>query len=664
MTQELQLFYEDMDEQLGIMEETLVDMCEMSIEEVDGEMINKLFRAVHTMKGNAGVFGFDDVVSFAHVAENLLDEVRNGKIKLTQDMVELFLLVNDHSKTLIDVTVQEETLDDEQLKYHNDLLSQLSLFLGKESPKIENKNQTNKNDNVEEDVSNMVKYQIDIKLLDDFFTSGMDIVSIIKYLNVIGDITKTTIIDKDIPCVDKIEPLKAYMQIKLEYETEEPEQEIKDAFEFVQEDIELTITNLNIKKEEAIKELPKIEKSIEEKKDITKKTPKPVSAKSFSLRVDSSKVDRLINKISEMVISNAKIIQYAQDSKDGDFEEVVMSMSQMLEDVRDGIMNIRMVQVGDSFNKLRRIVNDTAKKIGKDIDFEIIGGETELDKSVVEKISDPLVHMLRNSVDHGVEMPQARIDAGKNPKGNITLKAYPDAGTIVIEIKDDGAGIDKDVIFNKSVEKGIINKDAQLSDSAIYNLIFAPGFSTAATVTDVSGRGVGMDVVKRNIEELRGTIDIETKLGFGTLITIRLPLTLAIIDGFLVEVGSKKYIIPLDMIKECIELTKKQRKRMQGNDYITLRKEILPVLDVREYFEEAPSKNKRENIVVVKYGNSQIGLKVDELYGEFQTVIKPLGELFENVAGISGGTILGSGEIALIFDIPKLIEYKIMNREN
>jgi len=272
--------------------------------------------------------------------------------------------------------------------------------------------------------------------------------------------------------------------------------------------------------------------------------------------------------------------------------------------------------------------------------------------------------MLRNSVDHGVEMPQARIDAGKNPKGNITLKAYPDAGTIVIEIKDDGAGINKDVIFNKSVDKGIINKDAQLSDSAIYNLIFAPGFSTAATVTDVSGRGVGMDVVKRNIEELRGTIDIETKLGFGTLMTIRLPLTLAIIDGFLVEVGSKKYIIPLDMIKECIELTKKQRKRMQGNDYITLRKEILPVLDVREYFEEAPSKNKRENIVVVKYGNSQIGLKVDELYGEFQTVIKPLGELFENVAGISGGTILGSGEIALIFDIPKLIEYKIMNREN
>jgi two-component system chemotaxis sensor kinase CheA len=650
-----------MDEQLTIMENTLVDMCEISIDEIDSEMINKLFRAMHTMKGNAGMFGFDDVVSFAHVAENLLDEIRNEKIKLTQDMIDLFLIVNDHSKTLIDITVAQEKLDDDQLEHHNDLLRQLGSFLGNEPKQVE----THKNESVEVENNSNTMYQINIKLKEDFFTSGMDIVSIIKYLNIIGDITKTTTIDTNIPIVSNLTPLNAYLSISLEYETEEPEQEIIDAFEFVQEDIELEIINLTKKQlEKEQKVVEPIVNSSKKPAKTKKNNSKSNSTKNFSLRVDSSKVDTLINKIGEMVISNAKIIQYAIDTKDSDFEEIVMGMSTMIEDVRDGIMNIRMVQVGDSFNKLRRIVNDTAKKTGKDISFEIFGADTELDKTVVEKISDPLVHMLRNSVDHGIEMPQIRIDAGKNPKGIITLKAYPDAGSIVIEIKDDGAGINKDIIFNKAIEKGIIDKDMQLSDSAIYNLIFAPGFSTAEAVTDVSGRGVGMDVVKRNIDELRGTVDIQSKLGFGTLMTIRLPLTLAIIDGFLVQVGTKKYIIPLDMIKECIELTKKQRKRMKGNDYITLRKEILPVLDVREYFEEDKSKNKRENIVVVKYGKSQIGLKVDELYGEFQTVIKPLGELFENIAGISGGTILGSGEIALIFDIPKLIEYKIMNKES
>jgi cell division protein FtsA len=220
------------------------------------------------------------------------------------------------------------------------------------------------------------------------------------------------------------------------------------------------------------------------------------------------------------------------------------------------------------------------------------------------------------------------------------------------------------MILAKSIANGIVREDQKLTDKEIYNLIFAAGVSTAKVVSDISGRGVGMDVVRRNIEDLRGTVSIKSKLGFGTTMTIRLPLTLAIIDGFLVQVGDKKYIIPLDMIQECIELTKIQRARMQGNNYITLRKEILPLLDVREYFDEKPNQKKRENIVVVKYGSSQIGLQVDELYGEFQTVIKPLGELFENIRGISGGTILGTGEIALIFDIPKLIEYKIMHMEN
>jgi len=502
---------------------------------------------------------------------------------------------------------------------------------------------------------------------------------------VIADVENINLDISNIPALDQIDISKTYFNISFDCIGCENEQEIIDAFEFVKDYIKLEIINNdNIAEQSSIQDhlqqksqqkstnnqtdttsLAKSKQNQKQKqtKTTTKNNQTQPNKKSFTLRVDSSKIDKLINQISEMVISNAKVIQYALDSKDSDFEEVVMNISSMLEEIRDGIMNIRMVQVGDSFSKLKRVVNNTAKKLGKDINFQIIGGETELDKTVIEKISDPLVHMLRNSVDHGIELPHVREQAQKDPKGNIILKAYPDAGTIVIEIQDDGAGINKDLILQKAIEKGIISSDVTLSDKAIYNLIFAPGFSTAQEVSDLSGRGVGLDVVKRNIEDLRGTVEIDSKEKVGTTMTIRLPLTLAIIDGFLVQVGKKKYIIPLDMISECIELTQRQKDKMQGNGYITLRKEILPILNVQQYFNEEFVPKVRENIVVVKYGNSQIGLQVDELYGEFQTVIKPLGELFENVAGISGCTILGSGEIALIFDIPKLIEYKIMQTQ-
>jgi len=409
---------------------------------------------------------------------------------------------------------------------------------------------------------------------------------------------------------------------------------------------------------EKVEEKPKVKTTPQTKVTNTKKDEKE-KPKHFSLRVDSSKVDQLINQISEMVIANARIASRADQLDDTDLIESTTIMTDMLEEVRSSVMNIRMVQVGDSFNKFKRIVNDTAKKIGKDIHFVINGGETELDKMVIEKISDPIMHMLRNSVDHGIEMPDERVAAGKDAQGNVTLSAYPDAGTIVIEIEDDGKGLDKEKILSKAIANGLIPENHNLTDKEIYNLIFAAGLSTADKVSDISGRGVGMDVVKRNITDLRGTVEIDSTPGKGSLFTVRLPLTLAIIDGFLVQSGKTKYIIPLEMIQECIELSKEYKEQMHGNEFINLRDAILPLLNIREYFKEEESQADRDNIVVVRYGEYKMGLQVDELYGEFQTVIKPLGEVFENVAGISGGTILGSGEIALIFDIPKLMEQKI-----
>ncbi len=700
MTEEMKLFLEDMDEQLGIMENTLLDISEGSLDDIDSEMLNKLFRAMHTMKGNAGIFGYSVIVDFAHIAESLLDELRNAKISLSPNMLELFLKVNDHSKVLVEVFTQDLELDEDQKQEHNQILLELNNYLENKgelpSPKVEAEPQTNE----------PIKYNINIELKDEFFVSGMDMLSIIKYLNAIGSVKKVELDDSKVPIIGEFEPTKAYIGVKILFETIEDISEIEEAFEFVIEDIILDIKQeekaqdevkeieepkedtkkeeefIVFKKEKKQKKEPKEEKQ-EEKPDFvifkkankksnkktTKKESNPNSNSSllgnnFTLKVDSQKVDKLINQISEMVIANAKINQYSLKSEDMEFEEAVNTMSKMLDEIRDGVMNIRMVQVGDYLSKLRRIVTDNAKKIGKEISFEIIGGETELDKSVIEKISDPLVHILRNSVDHGIETPEDRKEKGKSSKGTIVLKAYPDSGSIVIEIIDDGKGIDKNQIINKAISRDLIRSDAKIEDSEVYDLIFLPGFSTASEVTDISGRGVGMDVVKRNIEDLRGTVEIDSTVDKGTHIIIRLPLTLAIIDGFLVQSGNSKYIIPLDNIKECIELKKDAKEQMKNKGYITLRSQILPILDVADYFDEKDDESKRENVVIVEYGKSQVGLKVGELFGEYQTVIKPLGDVFKNISGISGGTILGNGEVALIFDVQKLIEHKISNKES
>ena len=655
MNEELELFFEDLEDQLTLMENALLDM--QGAENIDKEMINQVFRAMHTIKGNAGMFGFDDIVSFTHKAENLLDNIRNDKIEMTPEMVDLFLEVKDHVEEISRLAGDNETMDSALQEKHNKLLTELSKYLNEETPQ---NNEVNK----EEDKSDALNYHLSLELLEDFFESGMKLESIIVSLEDICDELKLYPITDKIPLLDEINPLKAYIKCEFDLLNVTSKEDIEEVFEFIEDDVNFEIIALEEEKIEApkeeIKEIPKEEpKPTPQKVVKVDNKPKKIEKKSYSLRVDSTKIDTLINQISELVIANAKIAQIADESNNSELEEASSIMTSMIEEIRDGIMNVRMVQVGDSFSKFRRIVNEISKKLGKEIEFKIVGGETELDKTVVEKISDPLVHMLRNSLDHGIETPEERIKKDKPPKGSVILKAYPDAGTIVIEIIDDGKGIDPDFIYKKATEKGVIKGYEELSKKEILNLLFAPGFSTAETISDISGRGVGMDVVKKNIEELRGTVEIDSEVDKGSKITIRLPLTLAIIDGFLVQAGKTKYIIPLEMINECIELTPKQKEEMKGSSFINLRGNILPILDIRKFYNEEIIPNQRENIVVVKYANKKIGLQVDELYGEFQTVIKSLGDIFDNLEGISGGTILGSGEIALIFDIPKLIEQKI-----
>jgi two-component system chemotaxis sensor kinase CheA len=351
------------------------------------------------------------------------------------------------------------------------------------------------------------------------------------------------------------------------------------------------------------------------------------------------------------VIAGASANLLARKSGEGTLVEATSVLSRLVESIRDSALQLRMVQIGETFNRFHRVARDVSKELGKDIELVINGAETELDKSVVERIGDPLMHLVRNAMDHGIESAAARAAAGKPVKGRVELNAFHDSGSIVIEVVDDGGGLNKDRIQAKAIEKGVIQAGDSLSDQEVVNLIFEPGFSTVEKVTNLSGRGVGMDVVRKNITALRGSVDVKTEQGAGSRFTIRLPLTLAIIDGFLTGVGKASYVIPLDMVIECIELAGTSGER----DYINLRGEVLPFVRLRELFEVRGERPTRENVVVVQYAGQKAGIVVDQLLGEFQTVIKPLGTLFRNMRGIGGSTILGSGEVALILDVQALV---------
>jgi len=345
--------------------------------------------------------------------------------------------------------------------------------------------------------------------------------------------------------------------------------------------------------------------------------------------------------------------------------EAMALMSRQVEQIRDRALSLRMVEIGETFSRFHRVVRDVSQELGKDIELVITGAETELDKTVVEKISDPLTHLVRNSMDHGIESTEERLARGKSPRGRVSLNAYHESGSIVIEVGDDGGGLNRDKIFAKALEKGLVAQGQTLSDREVFNLIFEPGFSTAAQVTNLSGRGVGMDVVRRNIATLRGSTEIESKEGLGTTIRIRLPLTLAIIDGFLIQVGDSAFVVPLDMVHECLELPTDQ-KQLDGESnshYLALRGEALPYLRLRQLLQVEGETSTRENVVVVQSGGRRAGLVVDRLLGEFQTVIKPLGQMFRHLRGISGSTILGTGEVALILDVPSLVQHAT-EREN
>jgi len=685
----LQTFIAESRELLLQMEDALLQI-EKSPQDLD--TINGLFRVAHTIKGSAGLFGLMPIVEFTHVAESVLDRVRSLEVRVDEALSALFLDARDHIGQLIDLLAEDGNLDrlDEPVRAQGQsIIERLSLYLdaavSTPAPALQAPAPA------DEPGASPGHWHLSLRFGPDVLRNGMDPLAFLRYLSTLGRLLHTVTLFDGLPPMTAMDPETNYLGFELALASDASLEVIDGAFDFVREDalvrilapnatvqacrthldglpednatlVELLVRCGTLTEAQALLVTQDAEQAPVETRsepDVQESTTPPVKAgKSAAsnegnlIRVDAAKLDQLINLVGELIIAGAGANLVAVRSGIGEMIESTSLLSRLVEEVRDSALTLRMVQIGATFTRFQRVVRDVSKELGKDIVLHIGGGETELDKTVVERIGDPLTHLVRNAMDHGIEPASTRLQRGKPAQGTVRLNAYHESGSIVIEVSDDGGGLAKDKILAKARERGLVGEAQQPSDKDILNLIFEPGFSTADQVSNLSGRGVGMDVVKRNITALRGSVSLESEVGQGTTVRIRLPLTLAIIDGFLIGVGKASYVIPLNMVEECIELAP-QRGTETG--YLDLRGEVLPILRLRDMFDVQEPGGNRENVVVVQYAGLRAGLVVDRLQGEVQTVIKPLGKVFGDAHGLGGFTILGSGAVALILDIPNLL---------
>ncbi|UZJ58079.1 chemotaxis protein CheA [Pseudomonas sp. KU26590] len=657
LDQALQTFIVEAHELLQVMEQSLL---QLETEPADQDAIGAIFRAAHTIKGSAGLFGLNPVVSFTHIVEDVLDRLRDGSVGVDATLIAVLLKCGDHMLELINVVASRgETLQPAALEREAGLREALSRY---QAPAHLNDTSAQSTHTAAgcADTSAEVLWHISLRFGVDVFRNGMDPLSFLRYLETLGQITQVTTLSDRIPALDSWDPESCYLGFEIDLRSTASHATLNEVFDFVRDDCDVRIEAIDEASDSAVSTGSELVAQAEQGPLTASVQRLPAASEPKTrdgnyVRVNADKLDELINLVGELVIASAGASLLARSCQNDPLQEATSTVSGLVEEILDGALHLRMVPIGDTFNRFRRVVRDISQELGKDIELTISGAETELDKTVVEKIGDPLMHLLRNAMDHGIESADARRAAGKPGKGHLSLNAYHDSGSIVIEIADDGNGLNRERILEKAQERGLVASGAVLSDQEIYNLIFEPGFSTAEAVTNLSGRGVGMDVVKRNITLLRGTVDLDSRPGEGTVVRIRLPLTLAIINGFLVGIDTSTYVIPLDMVQECIELDEHQRQSSRDKGYLDLRGEVLPLVDLREHFSHEGSAGRRQNVVVVRYAEHKAGLVVDDLLGEFQTVIKPLGKLFGALRGISGSTILGSGAVALILDIPALL---------
>ncbi len=677
-----EVFYEECYEGLEIMENGLV---ELDIGAADVEEINTIFRAAHSIKGGSATFDFNEIAGFTHVMETLLDQMRSAEREVTVPAVDLLLESVDCLREMVDATKSGDDIDNERV---DTLKKKLEEMLGNpESNTLDTESNSGEEPPAQEKSTR--SWEIEFIPEPEMLLPGNEPLSIFSALEEMGD-TQITCLNQNIPSVKEIDPKLLFLGWKIQLTGEIDEDQIKEVFAWVEDVSKFTIkentpcVEENSTKSKKLKEdtpsdteepkadkkstvkdesnkIEQKDKSVKNKNSAPKTPKKSASTEGGSIRVNVEKIDALINLVGELVITQSMLGRFGEHIDLSDLEDLRDGLGQLernSRELQETAMQIRMLPISSSFNRFPRLIRDLSGKLNKKVELKITGENTELDKTVLEKIGDPLVHLVRNSLDHGLETPEVRRANGKAETGVIELNAYHEGGNIVIEVVDDGAGLNKERIQSKAIENGVISKDEHLSDQEIYNLIFQPGFSTAEVVSDVSGRGVGMDVVRRNINDLGGNVYIDSNPGKGSVLTIRLPLTLAIIDGQLVRVGRDIYVIPIMSISESLQLDPSLISRYKGKaDLYKLRDEYIPILRLHDVFQISEKQPEYEEglMVVVEVERRRVGLFVDELLGQQQVVIKSLENNFRKAEGFSGATILGDGTVSLILDAAGLI---------
>ena len=686
----------------------------------DEDLLNKIFRSAHTLKSSAGTVGFTTMSELNHVAENLLEKVRSGKLDVTPTMITVLLEFLDTVKIMLQNIIDGKGEADgvnniESLKAKikaiadgNEIDASVQApTTSSAAPTVKKETQTSTQaqaieepEKKEESSSGSNVFHISMSFKATIFDNGIDPLMFLNDLRDIGTISNLKIDSSNVPPISALEdPYTCYTQFSLDISTNSTLEQVQNIFLFVIDDNDINISDskVSVQKEDKIEtqtetqvaEETKEEKNIEETKsqEETKEEiktgqakPQTSAAKSqasssvkvqapSTVRVDTRKLDSLMNLIGELVIAQSRIMQLTQSLDiDNGLKEAVSSMDRTSRQIQEEVMNIRMMPVGPIFNQFHRYVRDLNLELNKEVKLVLKGETTEIDKNMLEQLSDPLKHIIRNSMDHGIERTkEERIARGKPEFGTITMSAAHQEGHVVIEVSDDGNGLNKERIYNKAIEKGLLSKDGKYSDAEIYRTIFSPGLSTAEKITDISGRGVGMDVVRANVEKMKGKIEIKSEEGKGSTFIIKLPLTLAIIEGITFALGEQIYIMPLISIIEQMKVKNEQIKPFEGRgEMIKIRDEYLPLIRLHKVFEIDTHIEDIDNgiVVVVEAGYRRCAIFVDELLDQQQVVIKSLDSAFSKHSGISGGTILGDGRIALIIDIQGLVNISLQGKIN
>ena len=687
-----QAFIEEAFELLSDLEAALLELEEAPD---DSELIGRVFRALHTIKGSGAMFGFEDVARFTHTIETVFDDVREGRLPVTGELVSLTLRARDLIRLMIEAPSDEASLPQDA----QTLIDSFHAF-GRD-PRQTPPTQNPADDSLAQEASSLPRkepectFRVRFVPPEDIFLTGTNPLFLLNELQFLGESRIFAGLDR-IPPLDDIDPERCYVSWDIILTTDRGIDAIRDVFIFVDDASRVDIAMIDsedslsgedhrrlgeilverrdidsadllealsekkrigeILVEKGLVSKEKVESALMEQEHVrkVKKTPHRQDEAASSIRVPADKLDTLVNLVGELVTVQARLTQMASLFGSTELVSIAEEVERLTGDLRDNTLNIRMLPIGTTFGRFKRLVRDLSQELGREVEMTTEGAETELDKTVIERLNDPLVHLIRNSIDHGIEPPDVRESLGKPRSGMLNIAARHSGAYVLIEITDDGAGIDKEAIRKKAVEKGLISADMELKDKEIFSLIFAPGFSTSETVTNVSGRGVGMDVVKRTIDNLRGSVEIVSEKGEGTTVTLKLPLTLAIIEGLLVEIDRQFFILPLTIVQECVELTRTDVGQSHGRDIANIRGEIVPYIRLRESFDIKGARPDIEQIVITEVERNRIGLVVDNVIGEHQTVIKTLGRAYRDVEGVSGATILGDGTVALIMDVARL----------